>query len=129
MESLVNFALKEKYARVKKLRSRLDDMNKLIEWDKFVGLFPERKSQVGRPNYEKILLLKMMFLQGWYGLSDEELEFQINDRLSFQQFLDFPNIHFLRNLLWLATLFHFLLPYPIFPAHQNDQVDALWDSL
>ena len=91
MESLVNFALKEKYARVKKLRSRLDDMNKLIEWDKFVGLFPERKSQVGRPNYEKILLLKMMFLQGWYGLSDEELEFQINDRLSFQQFLDFPN--------------------------------------
>ena len=33
-----------------------------------------------------------MFLQGWYGLSDEELEFQVNDRLSFQQFLDFPNI-------------------------------------
>ena len=32
MESLVNFALKEKYARVKKLRSRLDDMNKLIEY-------------------------------------------------------------------------------------------------
>ncbi|MDP2947469.1 MAG: IS5 family transposase [Nanoarchaeota archaeon] len=30
-------------------------------------------------------------MQGWYGLSDEELEFQINDRLSFQQFLGFPN--------------------------------------
>lgn len=61
MESLVNFALKEKYARVKKLRSRLDDMNKLIDWDKFVELFPERESSRGRPSYEEILMLKMMF--------------------------------------------------------------------
>lgn len=91
MESLVNFALKEKYARVKKLRSRLEEMNKLLDWDKFVELFPEKESSRGRPNYEKILMLKMMFLQGWYGLSDEELEFQVNDRLSFQQFLGFPN--------------------------------------
>ena len=91
MESLVNFALQEKYAKVKKLRSRLEEMNKLLDWSKFLELFPERESLVGRPNYEKILMLKMMFLQGWYGLSDEELEFQVNDRLSFQQFLDFPN--------------------------------------
>lgn len=91
MESLVNFALKEKYAKVRKLRSRLEDMNKLLNWEKFIELFPERESLRGRPNYEKILMLKLMFLQGWYGLSDEELEFQVNDRLSFQQFLDFPN--------------------------------------
>ena len=91
MESLVNFALKEKYAKVKKLRSRLEDMNKLLDWGKFLELFPKRESLRGRPNYEKILMLKMMFLQGWYGLSDEELEFQVNDRLSFQQFLGFPN--------------------------------------
>jgi len=32
MESLVNFALREKYAKVKKLRSRLEDMSKLIDW-------------------------------------------------------------------------------------------------
>lgn len=100
MESLVNFALKEKYARVKKLRSRLEDMNKLMDWNKFVELFPERESQVGRPNYEKILMLKMMFLQGWYGLSDEELEFQVNDRLSFQQFLNFPNFIPDYSTLW-----------------------------
>lgn len=91
MESLVNFALKEKYAKVKKLRSRLENMDKIIDWNKFLGLFPEKESTVGRPNYDRILLIKILFLQGWYGLSDEELEFQINDRLSFQQFLGFPN--------------------------------------
>lgn len=91
MESLVNFALQEKYSKVRKLRSRLEEMNKILDWNKFISLFPERKSLVGRPNYEEILMIKIMFLQGWYGLSDEELEFQINDRLSFQQFLGFPN--------------------------------------
>ena len=91
MESLTNFALIEKYAKVSKLRSRLEEMNKIISWNNFLSLFPQKESSVGRPNYEKILMLKIMFLQGWYGLSDEELEFQINDRLSFQQFLGFPN--------------------------------------
>ena len=91
MESLTNFALKEKYSKVKKLRSRLEEMKNLIDWKKFLPIFLEKESLRGRPNYEKILMLKLLFLQGWYALSDEELEFQVNDRLSFQQFLDFPN--------------------------------------
>jgi IS5 family transposase len=33
-----------------------------------------------------------MLLQGWYGLSDPELEFQCHDRLSFRNFLGFPEI-------------------------------------
>ncbi|HLC31963.1 MAG TPA: IS5 family transposase [Candidatus Nanoarchaeia archaeon] len=90
MESLIDFALREKYSKVKSLRSRLEDMKKLIDWNAFLPLFPERESLRGRPNYEKIVMVKLLFLQGWYGLSDEELEFQVNDRLSFQQFLDFP---------------------------------------
>ena len=43
MESLVNFALQEKYAKVKKLRSRLENIGKLIDWNKFIvklGLIP-----------------------------------------------------------------------------------------
>ncbi len=91
MESLTNFALKEKYAKVKQLRSRLEDMKNLIDWNAFLKFFPEKESDVGRPNYEKILMIRVLFLQGCYGMSDEETEFQIYDRLSFQQFLDFPN--------------------------------------
>jgi len=33
MENLIDFALKEKYKNVSLLRSKLDDMNKLINWD------------------------------------------------------------------------------------------------
>jgi len=91
MESLTYFALKEKYSKVKLLRSRLEDMKKLIDWDAFLPLFLEKESNMGRPNYEKILMTKILFLQGWYSTSDEETEYQCYNRLDFQQFLDFPN--------------------------------------
>jgi IS5 family transposase len=119
MESLTNFALQEKYAKVSKLRSRLDEMNKLIDWEKFIVLFPDRESLRGRPNYEKILMLKLLFLQGWYGLSDEELEFQVNDRLSFQQFLGFPN--FIPDY---STIWRFRESLA-----EDDTLDKIWSEL
>ena len=119
MESLVNFALQEKYAKVKRLRSRLEEMNKLIDWNKFVELFPERESLRGRPNYEKILMTKLMFLQGWYGLSDEELEFQVNDRLSFQQFLGFPNFVPDYSTIWRFKE----------ELAEDNLADKIWDEL
>lgn len=90
MNTLTDFALREKYEKVKKLRSRLEEMEKLFDWDKFVALFPERETTVGRPAYERKLMIKCFFLQSWYTLSDEELEYQLYNRLDFQQFLDFP---------------------------------------
>jgi len=34
--------------------------------------------------------VKLLVLQGWYGLSDPELERQATDRISFRRFLGFP---------------------------------------
>ena len=90
MKNLIDYALKEKYNKVRKLRSRLEEMKDLVDWDAFLPIFKKQKALRGRPAYDKILMLKILFLQGWYGISDEELEFQINDRVSFQHFLDFP---------------------------------------
>jgi len=36
------------------------------------------------------VMMKLLVLQQWYGLSDPELERQVDDRLSFQRFLGFP---------------------------------------
>jgi len=93
MENFLDYAMKRKYEQVKKLRPRLEEMKKLLNWKAFLQLFPDynRHSRGrGRPFYNRILMLKLLFLQSWYNISDEELEFQCNDRLSFQQFLDFP---------------------------------------
>lgn len=90
MDNLVDFALKEKFAKVKKHRSHLDEMKQLLDWNAFLSLFPVKETTRGRPAYDIVLKLKCLFLQSWYNISDEELEFQINDRFSFQEFLDFP---------------------------------------
>ena len=90
MNDLIDFALQTKFEKVKKLRNNLEEFNKLLNWRKFLKYFPTRSSFVGRPEYEKILMIKILFLQSCYNLSDEELEYQIHDRFSFQQFLNFP---------------------------------------
>jgi IS5 family transposase len=46
--------------------------------------------QGGRPNTDEVVMVKLLVLQQWYGLSDPELEKQASDRISFQRFLGFP---------------------------------------
>ena len=41
----------------------------------------------GRPAWDSVLMFKVLILQTLYTISDEQLEFQIKDRLSFQRFL------------------------------------------
>jgi IS5 family transposase len=91
MKNLLDFALQERYDRVRNIRPKLEEMKTLLDWNSFVSVFPSEKRGRGRPAYDKILMVRILFLQSWYSLSDEEIEFQVYDRLSFQQFLDFPD--------------------------------------
>lgn len=44
----------------------------------------------GRPSYDVVTMLKIIFVQRLYNLSDDQIEFQINDRMSFRRFLEMP---------------------------------------
>ena len=46
-----------------------------------------RKSKAGRKPIDVVLMFKLLILQKLYNISDEQLEYQVNDRLSFMQFL------------------------------------------
>ena len=48
----------------------------------------QRKSNAGRPPLDEVLMFKVLTLQQLYNLSDEQIEYQIRDRLSFMRFLD-----------------------------------------
>ena len=63
MKNLIDFALKEKYERVKKLRSQLEEIKNLIDWNAFLPLFPKKETNRGAPEYEKTLMIKIIFLQ------------------------------------------------------------------
>jgi IS5 family transposase len=44
-------------------------------------------SKGGRPPFDPVFMLKVLVLQKYHNLSDEQTEFQIGDRFSFMQFL------------------------------------------
>jgi len=119
MDSLTEFALKEKYSQVKNLRSELEEVKKIVDWNSFLALFPKRDYRVGRRGYHTIIKLKLLFLQAWYGISDEELEYQVNDRLSFQQFLDFP-----KSIPDYSTVWRFR-EY----LTESDLAERIWEEL
>lgn len=65
-----------------------------IDWEGFRPLLEEvcgysqkDKKKGGRPPFDPVLMLKVLILQKYYGLSDENAEYQINDRLSFLSFV------------------------------------------
>jgi transposase, IS5 family len=47
----------------------------------------ERKSNAGRPPFDVVRMFKILVLQSLYNLSDDAIEFQIRDRISFMRFL------------------------------------------
>ena len=119
MNDLIDFALKEKYDKVKQLKSALEDMKHLVDWDLTAQLIPHNKSSTGRPAYETKLMIKILFLQSCYSISDEELEFQITDRLSFQQFLDFP-----KNIPDYSTIWRFREELT-----ESNYIDLIWENI
>ncbi len=67
-------------------------LNEVVHWDLFRGDLEKvrdkaRKSNAGRKPFDVILMFKILILQSLYNLSDDQLEFQIRDRLSFMRFL------------------------------------------
>jgi len=47
----------------------------------------ERKSAAGRKPWDEIVIFKALVAQALYNLSDEQMEYQLRDRLSFMRFL------------------------------------------
>jgi IS5 family transposase len=74
----------------------LEALNGLTPFESFraeieavVRLAPEeRKSKAGRKPFDAVMMFKVLVLQTLYNLADEQVEYQIRDRLSFMRFLD-----------------------------------------
>ena len=73
----------------------LEAISKLMPWEMFradiesVVLPAEksRKSKAGRKPIDALVLLRMLVLQSLYNLSDDQIEYQVRDRLSFTRFV------------------------------------------
>ena len=81
-----------KLCRRRAIRSKPDH---LVPWESFradieaVVLTPDevKKSSAGRKPLDAIVSFRMVVLQALHNLSDEQVEYQVRDRLSFTRFL------------------------------------------
>jgi len=82
--------------RLEKLSKQRDPLLLLkskIDWEIFrptlESIFiKEDKGQGGREPYNYLMMFKILILQRYYNLSNDQTEYQILDRLSFMRFLD-----------------------------------------
>jgi transposase, IS5 family len=91
MEQISLFALDRKLAgKVLRASKFLQTMNRVIPWPSLCEAIEphyQGKAATGRKAMPMERMLRIYFLQQWYGLSDPEAEDGIYDRRSFQQFL------------------------------------------
>jgi IS5 family transposase len=91
MRNLIDFAIRAEYARVKALGDDLCEIGSKMDWERFRFLEPSmyknKTSLGGRPNIDIVIMMKLLVLQHWFGLSDPELERQVADRISFRIFI------------------------------------------
>ena len=105
MRTLIDFAMRAEYARVKALGDDLCEIGSQIDWKCFRFLEPmmykNKTSRGGRPNVDIVIMIKLLVLQRWFGLSDPELERQVADRISFRIFLDTTEVVPDFSTVWL----------------------------
>jgi transposase, IS5 family len=73
------------------IRRSLDEVDELIDWESIRGVLESHleygKTAVGRRAKDPVMMFKMLILQRYHDLSDDETEYQVKDRISFQRFL------------------------------------------
>jgi len=94
MDSFTSYIFRQAYEKVNRKGDRLAKIKQAVDWEAFrpiiKAMYRNDTPQGGRPNTDEVLMVKLLVLQQWYGLSDIELERQALNRLDFQHFLGWP---------------------------------------
>jgi len=100
-----------------KMIVKLQEIGNFVNWNKILKVAEvidkSGSSKGGRPRKPMQWMVKMLFIQNMYNLSDPELEDQMIDRLSFQEFV---GINFNNEIPDFTTLWRFkesLIEYKI----------------
>lgn len=89
------FDLSDRYASLDAKRDLLAEIDAIVPWEEFrptlewVWRKPDadRKSRAGRKPMDAVVMFKTLVLGALYNLSDDQIEYQVRDRLSFMRFL------------------------------------------
>lgn len=89
------FDLYDRYASLDAKKDPLVEIDAVVPWEEFRPVLEgvwckpaaERKSRTGRKPMDAIVMFKTLVLSALYNLFDDQIEYQVRDRLSFMRFL------------------------------------------
>ncbi len=86
------YDVEERMLKLSDARDPLVRLNGMIKWEQFRSVLEgalrkDGKGKGGRPPFDYLLMFKILILQRYYNLSDDQMEYQILDRMSFMRFL------------------------------------------
>lgn len=89
------FDFSNRYASLDAKKDPLVEIDAAVPWEEFRPILEgvwrkpeaERKSRAGRKPMDAVLMFKTLVLSALYNLSDDQIEYQVRDRLSFMRFL------------------------------------------
>ncbi|HET6521512.1 MAG TPA: IS5 family transposase [Geminicoccaceae bacterium] len=86
------FDLDERYAALSASGDPLERLARVVDFEIFRAdldraLNRSERPKGGRPPMDAVMMFKILVIQALWGLSDEQVEYQIRDRLSFMRFL------------------------------------------
>lgn len=89
------FDLSDRYASLDAKKDPLVEIDAVVPWEEFRPALErawrkpdaDRESRAGRKPMDAVLMFKTLVLSALYNLSDDQIEYQVRDRLSFMRFL------------------------------------------
>jgi hypothetical protein len=86
------FDLQDRYRDLSRTGDPLERLSAVMSFEVFrpalaAALGRKARTKGGRPPMDAVVMFKILVLQALYGLSDEQAEYQVRDRLSFMRFL------------------------------------------
>lgn len=96
-------------SKLSQLGDPLERLNKGVDFELFRNLLETKlinqpKGPGGRRPYDYVMMFRILILQRFYNLSDDQVEYQINDRMSFMRFL---NLTIADDIPDSKTVWHF----------------------
>ena len=83
------FDLSNRYASLDAKRDPLVEIDAIVPWEEFRPTLEQvwRKPEAERKPMDAVVMFKTLVLGALYNLSDDQIEYQVRDRLSFMRFL------------------------------------------
>ncbi|MDP4157782.1 MAG: IS5 family transposase [Bacillota bacterium] len=122
MDSFISYVYTA-YDRLAKLGDSLAKDNTLLDWGRFrpiaEELYDNKTERGGHPNIDCVLMIKILVLQQWYSLSDQRMERELANNISFINFLGYPETIPDSTTIWLFRE----------RLTEKGKINAIWQEL